>query len=79
VDLTLEKVAYHKDMWNEKHCSHEGLSTVSMTFNRDHLTKDESKKREFVVLGQEISEGNAKAFEQTAHGNIFYYSIQHYF
>ena len=42
VSLTLDgngKVKYHKDMWNEKDYSHEGLGTVFKTLNGDHLTK----------------------------------------
>lgn len=34
-----EKVAYHKDMWNEKDYSHEGLGKGFKTLNVDHLTK----------------------------------------
>jgi len=34
-----EKVVYHKDMWNEKDYSHEGLGKVMKTLNGDHLTK----------------------------------------
>ena len=41
VTLTLEdgKVRYHKDQWNEKDYSHEGLGKVMKTLNGDHLTK----------------------------------------
>ena len=41
VTLTLEKgkVTYHKDMWNEKDYSHEGLGKVMKTLNGDYLTK----------------------------------------
>ncbi|KAI4216755.1 MAG: hypothetical protein LQ351_000704 [Letrouitia transgressa] len=42
VTLTLdeqEKVVYHKDTWNEKDYSHEGLGKVMKTLNGDHLTK----------------------------------------
>lgn len=42
VSLTLDqqgKVKYHKDMWNEKDYSHEGLGKVMKTLNGDHLTK----------------------------------------
>jgi hypothetical protein len=42
VTLTLDdegKVKYHKDMWNEKDYSHEGLGMVFKTLNGDHLTK----------------------------------------
>jgi hypothetical protein len=35
----LERVVYHKDMWNEKDYSHEGLGKVMKTLNGDHLTK----------------------------------------
>lgn len=34
-----EKVVYHKDMWNEKDYSHEGLGKVFKSLNGDHLTK----------------------------------------
>lgn len=34
-----EKVVYHKDMWNEKDYSHEGLGKAFKTLNGDHLTK----------------------------------------
>jgi hypothetical protein len=33
------KVVYHKDMWNEKDYSHEGLGKVLKTLNGDYLTK----------------------------------------
>jgi hypothetical protein len=42
VTLTLNdegKVVYHKDMWNEKDYSHEGLGKIMKTLNGDHLTK----------------------------------------
>jgi hypothetical protein len=42
VSLTLDKdgkVRYHKDMWNEKDYSHEGLGRVMKELNGDHLTK----------------------------------------
>jgi hypothetical protein len=42
VTLTLDdegKIKYHKDMWNEKDYSHEGLGKVMKTLNGDHLTK----------------------------------------
>jgi hypothetical protein len=42
VTLTLDdsrKVRYHKDMWNEKDYSHEGLGKVMKELNGDHLTK----------------------------------------
>ncbi|KAF2645920.1 hypothetical protein P280DRAFT_388789 [Massarina eburnea CBS 473.64] len=42
VTLTLDghgKVRYHKDMWNEKDYSHEGLGKVLKTLNGDYLTK----------------------------------------
>jgi hypothetical protein len=42
VTLTLDdngKVKYHKDMWNEKDYSHEGLGMLLKTLNGDHLTK----------------------------------------
>ncbi|KAF2841387.1 hypothetical protein M501DRAFT_551772 [Patellaria atrata CBS 101060] len=42
VTLTLDeqgKVRHHKDMWNEKDYSHEGLGKVLKTLNGDHLTK----------------------------------------
>lgn len=34
-----EKVVYHKDMWNEKDYSHQGLGYLFKTLNGDHLTK----------------------------------------
>ncbi|KAI4848856.1 hypothetical protein E4T44_03693 [Aureobasidium sp. EXF-8845] len=42
ITLTLDdqgKIKYHKDMWNEKDYSHEGLGKVMKTLNGDHLTK----------------------------------------
>ncbi|KAF2437118.1 hypothetical protein EJ08DRAFT_623626 [Tothia fuscella] len=42
VTLTLDedgKVRYHKDQWNEKDYSHEGLGKIMKTLNGDHLTK----------------------------------------
>ena len=33
------KVVYHKDMWNEKDYSHEGLGKAFKTLNGDHLAK----------------------------------------
>ena len=42
VTLTLDeqgKVRYHKDMWNQKDYSHEGLGKLMKTLNGDHLTK----------------------------------------
>jgi hypothetical protein len=42
VTLTLDaegKIRYHKDMWNEKDYSHEGLGKVMKESNGDHLTK----------------------------------------
>ena len=42
VTLTLDdegRVKYHKDMWNEKDYSHEGLGKVMKTLNGDYLTK----------------------------------------
>ncbi|MCJ1310513.1 hypothetical protein MMC25_004177 [Agyrium rufum] len=42
VTLTLDektgKVKYHKDMWNEKDYSHEGLAKIMKTLNGDYLT-----------------------------------------
>ncbi|KAI9674914.1 MAG: hypothetical protein M1822_009017 [Bathelium mastoideum] len=41
VTLTLDdegKVRYHKDMWNRKDYSHEGLGKVFKTLNGDYLT-----------------------------------------
>lgn len=41
VTLTLDredKIKYHKDMWNEKDYSHEGLGKVMKTLNGDYLT-----------------------------------------
>lgn len=34
----VERVSYHKDMWNEKDYSHEGLGKVLKTLNGDYLT-----------------------------------------
>ena len=42
VSLALDehgKVKYHKDMWNQKDYSHEGLGKLFKEFNGDHLTK----------------------------------------
>ena len=42
ITLTLDeqgKVKYHKDMWNDKDYSHEGLGKIMKTLNGDHLTK----------------------------------------
>lgn len=42
VSLTLDeagKVKYHKDMWNDKDYSHEGLGKIMKTLNGDQLTK----------------------------------------
>lgn len=42
VTLTLDgdgKCVYHKDMWNEKDYSHEGLGKIMKTMNGDYLTK----------------------------------------
>jgi hypothetical protein len=42
VSLSLDeqgKVKYHKDMWNEKDYSHEGLGKLMKELNGDHLTK----------------------------------------
>lgn len=42
VSLSLDdqgKVRYHKDMWNEKDYSHEGLGKVFKKLNGDYLTK----------------------------------------
>ncbi|KAI4136621.1 MAG: hypothetical protein L6R39_007700, partial [Caloplaca ligustica] len=33
------KVKYHKDQWNHKDYSHEGLGKILKTLNGDHLTK----------------------------------------
>jgi hypothetical protein len=33
-----DKVVYHKDMWNEKDYSHEGLGKAFKTLNGDSLT-----------------------------------------
>jgi hypothetical protein len=41
VSLTLDEegmVRYHKDQWNEKDYSHEGLGKVMKTLNGDYLT-----------------------------------------
>lgn len=34
----VERVKYHKDMWNQKDYSHEGLGKVFKTLNGDYLT-----------------------------------------
>lgn len=34
-----EKVRYHKDMWNEKDYSHEGIGRAMKELNGDYLTK----------------------------------------
>ena len=42
ITLTLDdegKVKYHKDMWNQKDYSHEGLGKVMKTLNGDYLIK----------------------------------------
>ena len=42
VSLSLDgqgKIKYHKDMWNQKDYSHQGLGKVMKTLNGDHLTK----------------------------------------
>lgn len=42
VTLTLDdqgKVRYHKDTWNEKDYSHEGIGKFLKELNDDHLTK----------------------------------------
>lgn len=42
VTLSLDdagKVKYHKDMWNEKDYSHQGMGKLIKTLNGDHLTK----------------------------------------
>ncbi|KAI9798292.1 MAG: hypothetical protein M1833_004864 [Piccolia ochrophora] len=42
VSLSLDgegKVKYHKDMWNDKDYSHEGLGKVMKTLNGDQLTR----------------------------------------
>ena len=42
VSLTLDKdgkVRYHKDQWNEKDYSHEGLGKLIKKLNGDYLTK----------------------------------------
>ena len=42
VSLSLDgegKVRYHKDMWNEKDYSHEGIGRFFRELNGDHLTK----------------------------------------
>lgn len=42
VSLSLDensKVRYHKDMWNNKDYSHEGLGKLMKKLNGDHLTK----------------------------------------
>lgn len=42
VSLTFDvhgKVKYHKDMWNQKDYSHEGLGKIMKTLNGNQLTK----------------------------------------
>lgn len=42
VTLTFDeqgKVKFHKDQWNQKDYSHEGLGKIMKTLNGDHLTK----------------------------------------
>lgn len=42
ISLSLDdqgKVRYHKDQWNEKDYSHEGLGKIMKELNGDHLTK----------------------------------------
>lgn len=42
VSLSLDadgKIRYHKDMWNEKDYSHEGLGKLLKKLNGDQLTK----------------------------------------
>lgn len=39
LDEKTQKVRYHKDMWNEKDYSHDGLGKVMKTLNGDYLTK----------------------------------------
>jgi hypothetical protein len=42
VSLSLDeegKVRYHKDLWNEKDYSHEGVGKFFKELNGDHLTK----------------------------------------
>lgn len=34
-----DKVKYHKDMWNKKDYSHEGLGKIMKMLNGDHLMK----------------------------------------
>lgn len=50
ITLTLDdqgKIKYHKDMWNEKDYSHEGLGKVMKTLNGDHLTKVSAQQHEW--------------------------------
>lgn len=42
VTLTLDeqgKVKYHKDMWNSKDYTHQGIGQIMKELNGDHLTK----------------------------------------
>lgn len=42
VSLSLDddgKIRYHKDQWNEKDYSHDGLGKLFKKLNGDHLTK----------------------------------------
>ena len=45
-----DKVKYHKDMWNEKDYSHEGLEKVMKTLNGDHLTKITRPEGDLLVI-----------------------------
>ena len=54
ITLTLDdkgKVKYHKDMWNEKDYSHEGLGKIMKTLNGDQLTKVSCKRKYVVAEG----------------------------
>jgi hypothetical protein len=67
VTLTLDdqgKVKYHKDMWNEKDYSHEGLGKIMKTLNGDHLTKVSAypTRREECILTKPIDHPAARDF-----------------
>jgi hypothetical protein len=48
------KVKYHKDMWNEKDYSHEGLGKIMKTLNGDHLTKVNSKRSQVIRMCTDV-------------------------
>lgn len=74
VTLTLDdqgKVKYHKDMWNEKDYSHEGLGKVMKTLNGDHLTKVivYLTRREECILMRFVDHPTARDFVDVLHEN----------